>query len=158
MPAGHGQLRREDQRPDLITVLANLPEVPALWFGQRRHGPIVDHQHVNPGQPRSRLRKLRRHESPPSRGTAQPSVCRTPSIVRGIPGAARHQIQSLHSCTMSSNSSARLSKWRSMSIRDILLSGAGIRFRWHLTSSRCRRPWVISFQRVRGTLAAFRFL
>src|SRR5258707_372283 len=51
MPAGDGQLRRENQRADLIAVLANLPEVPALWFRQRRHSPIVDHQHVNPAQP-----------------------------------------------------------------------------------------------------------
>ena len=29
-PAGYWQLRRENQRADLLTVLADFPEVPAL--------------------------------------------------------------------------------------------------------------------------------
>lgn len=36
---GHRQRRNENQRADLVTVLANLPEVTTLWFGKWRHGP-----------------------------------------------------------------------------------------------------------------------
>lgn len=35
---------------DPITVLANLPEVPALWFGHRGHGPVVGHEQIDPAQ------------------------------------------------------------------------------------------------------------
>ena len=55
MSSDDRQLRRENQRADLITVLASLPEVPALRFGQRRHGPIVDYQHIGPAQPREQI-------------------------------------------------------------------------------------------------------
>src|SRR4051794_27928625 len=34
VPAGYWQLRRENQRADLVTVLADLPEVATLRFGQ----------------------------------------------------------------------------------------------------------------------------
>ena len=32
VPTGHGQLRHENQRADLITALADLPKIVALWF------------------------------------------------------------------------------------------------------------------------------
>jgi hypothetical protein len=42
-------LRREDGRAYLIAVLADLPEVAALGFGQRRHSPVVDDQDIDNG-------------------------------------------------------------------------------------------------------------
>jgi len=32
----------------LVAVFADLPEVSALEFGQWSHGPVVDHQDINP--------------------------------------------------------------------------------------------------------------
>ena len=55
VPPRHRQLRRENQRPGLIPVLANLPEVPTLRFGQRGHGPIFDHQGIGPAQSRQQI-------------------------------------------------------------------------------------------------------
>src|SRR5665213_3627396 len=85
VPAGYWQLRRENQRADLIAVLANLPEVPSLWFRQRRHGPIVDHQHVSSAQPREQIAEA-------SVGPCQCQIAkqrRRPCVERRVSVAAR---------------------------------------------------------------------
>ena len=43
MPACHWYLRGQYHTPSLLALFANLPEIPAFWFGERRHCPIVDH-------------------------------------------------------------------------------------------------------------------
>src|SRR5271165_3270867 len=53
VPPRDWQLRGQDRRAHLVAVFTDLPEVAALRFTQRCHGPIVDHQNVdsaNPGQ------------------------------------------------------------------------------------------------------------
>src|SRR6267378_3574971 len=50
VPARHRQLRGEDGRADLIAVFADLPEVAAFGFGERSHGPVVDHQDIDTAQ------------------------------------------------------------------------------------------------------------
>ena len=47
MPAGYRKLRGQNRRARLVAILADLPEVAALSFGQRCHGPVIDHQHVD---------------------------------------------------------------------------------------------------------------
>ena len=44
VPACDGQLRGEDHRSRLITVFADLPEVPALGLTQWSHDPVIDYQ------------------------------------------------------------------------------------------------------------------
>jgi len=39
--------RGQDRRTGLVTVFANFPEVATFGFGQRSHGPVVDHQDFN---------------------------------------------------------------------------------------------------------------
>src|SRR6185312_6370557 len=90
MPAGYGQLRSENQRTDLIAVLANLPEVPTLWFGQRRHGPVVDHEHVDPAQSCEKMPKA-------SVGARQRQIAEQrsrPRVERRVSVAARFLRQS----------------------------------------------------------------
>ena len=52
VPAYDRQLRSEDRRAGLVAILADLPEVTALGFAHRSHGPVVDHQHVDAAEPR----------------------------------------------------------------------------------------------------------
>ena len=47
VPARDRQLRSEDRRAHLVAVLADLPEVAALGFRQRSHGPVIDHQDID---------------------------------------------------------------------------------------------------------------
>lgn len=78
VPARHRQLRCENQRANLITVLANLPEIPTLWFRQRRHGPIIDHHHINPTQPHEQIAETSVGACHPrDRETAPPPACKT---------------------------------------------------------------------------------
>src|SRR2546430_3396919 len=51
VPLGHRQLAGQDCRTNLITVFTNLQEVAALALRQRRHRPVVHHEHVEAGQP-----------------------------------------------------------------------------------------------------------
>jgi hypothetical protein len=81
VPACYRQLRRENQRVDLMAVLTNLPEVPTLWFRQRCHGPIVDHQHINLAQSRQQIVET-------SVGACQRQIAkqrRRPCVERRIP-------------------------------------------------------------------------
>src|ERR1700743_200556 len=55
MPSSDRQLRRKNERADLIAILTNLPEVPAFRLRQRCHGPVVDHQHIGAAQPRKQI-------------------------------------------------------------------------------------------------------
>ena len=48
VPARDRQLRGEDRRTHLVTILADFPEVAALGFTQRSHGPVIDHQNMAP--------------------------------------------------------------------------------------------------------------
>jgi hypothetical protein len=58
MPAGNWQLRSQNRGPHPVTVLGDLPEVAALGFTQRCHGPIVDHQTSMRLSRASRVRRL----------------------------------------------------------------------------------------------------
>src|SRR5579871_1518893 len=51
MPTRYRQLRSEDGRMQLVTVLADLPEIAALWFRQRGHCPVVDHENIDTAEP-----------------------------------------------------------------------------------------------------------
>jgi len=51
MPARHGHLRGQYHTLSLVALFANLPEIPTFWFGERRHRPVVDHQHVYAADP-----------------------------------------------------------------------------------------------------------
>src|SRR5215472_1346857 len=50
VPARDRQLRCQDGRAHLIAILGDLPEIPALGFGQRSHRPVVDYQNINTSQ------------------------------------------------------------------------------------------------------------
>ena len=52
VPARHRQLGSEDGRARLVAILTDLPEVTPLGFGQRSHGPVVDHQHIDAAESR----------------------------------------------------------------------------------------------------------
>jgi hypothetical protein len=81
VPAGHRQLRGENQRADLISVFADLPEVTALWLRQRRHGPNRRSQERQLGSiAREDCGNFHRHAPRPDRGTAPPPVYRMPNI------------------------------------------------------------------------------
>ena len=51
VPPRDRQLRGQDRGAHLVAILADLPEVAALRFRQRCHGPVVDHQNVDAGKP-----------------------------------------------------------------------------------------------------------
>lgn len=47
MPTSYRHLRSKNHAPSLITLFTNFPEVPALSFRERRHRPVIDHQHID---------------------------------------------------------------------------------------------------------------
>lgn len=47
MPVRHRRLRSEDQGTALIAVVADFQEVAPLGIFQRRHGKVIQQQHVN---------------------------------------------------------------------------------------------------------------
>ena len=70
VPAGHRQQRRENQRANLAAVFANLPEVSTVGLRQRRHGPIIDYQHIDPAQSPEQIAEASARASARSRNSA----------------------------------------------------------------------------------------
>src|SRR5689334_15735984 len=52
VPARHRKLRSQDCGAHLVAVFADLPEVAALGFCERSHGPVVDDEDIDSAEPR----------------------------------------------------------------------------------------------------------
>ncbi len=55
MPARDRQLRSQDRGARLVAILADLLEVAAFRFTERRHRPVVDHQHFDATEPKQQI-------------------------------------------------------------------------------------------------------
>jgi hypothetical protein len=49
MPASEGKLASQDRGAELVAIFADFEEVATLGFGQRSHGPIIHHEHIDLG-------------------------------------------------------------------------------------------------------------
>jgi hypothetical protein len=51
VPLQDGNLRSQDRRSCLITLVTDFPEVAPLGFLHGRHGPVIDHQNIDTAEP-----------------------------------------------------------------------------------------------------------